>query len=174
MQKCLECGGEIRTVKNLPYHYDESGLDVVLYGITQFQCRSCGENYVSLPNIERLHRTIGGFICAQRKALLTPAEIIFLRKDLHLKSKEMAALLGVRPETISRWERGKEEIGETQDRLLRSIYMNYASEKANNVICHGVVQLFTDLPRERAKIKTPQAIELNSSDWLGPEMEFCR
>ena len=76
----------------------------------------------------------------------------------------------MRQETISRWERGKEEIGETQDRLLRSIYMNYASEKANNVICHGVVQLFTDLPRERAKIKTPQAIELNSSDWLGPVM----
>jgi len=174
MQKCVECGGKIHTIKDRPYHYDESGLDVVLYGITQFQCEDCGEDYVSLPNVERLHRAIGGFICSQRKALLTPAEIIFLRKDLHLKSKELAALLGVRPETVSRWERGKESIGETQDRLLRSIYMNYASEKANNVIYHGVVQMFTDLPRERTKIKTPQAIELNPSDWLGPEMELCR
>jgi putative zinc finger/helix-turn-helix YgiT family protein len=173
MKKCIECGGETLPVKNKPYMYDECGLEVVLYGITQFKCMQCRETYVSLPNVEALHRAIGGAVCSKRKALLTPDEIKFLRKDLHLKSKELAGVLGVRPETVSRWETGKEAIGETQDRLLRSIYMNYASEKANNVLCHGVVQMFSELPRERKKIKSPKKIELNPTDWLAAGMELC-
>ena len=173
MKKCVECGGKITSFKNKPYTYDECGLDVIIHGLTQFKCETCGEVYVSLPNIEKLHRVIGGFICSQRKSLLTSAEIKFLRKDLHLKSKELASALGIRPETISRWENDKEPIGETQDRLLRSIYMNYASESANSVICHGVVQMFSGLPRERSKIKSPKKIELNPTDWLGAGMELC-
>lgn len=57
--------------------YDECGLEVILYGLTQFKCTKCKE--------------------------------------------------------------------------LRSLYMNYASEKANNVLCHGIVQMFSELPRERKK-----------------------
>ena len=173
MKKCVECGGKTIPVKNKPYLYDECGLDVILHGVTQFKCEKCKEVYVSLPSIDGLHRVIGGFICSKRKALLTPAEIKFLRKDLHLKSKGLASALGIRPETVSRWERGKEPIGETQDRLLRSIYMNYASEKANNVICHGLVQMFSELPRERKKVKSPKQIELNPTDWLSAGMELC-
>ncbi len=173
MKKCVECGGKTGSIKNKPYRYDECGLDVVLHGVTQFRCEHCKEVFVSLPGIEALHRAIGGFICSKRKALLTPAEIKFLRKDLHLKSKELASALGVRPETVSRWETGKETIGETQDRLLRSLYMNYASEKANNVICHGLVQMFSELPRERKEVKSPKKIELNLADWLGAGMELC-
>lgn len=90
-----------------------------------------------------------------------------MRKDLHLKSKELASALGVRPETISRWENDKESIGETQDRLLRSIYMNYASESANRV------KMFSGLSRERSTIKSPKKIELNPTDWLGAGMELC-
>ncbi|MDA8165787.1 MAG: type II toxin-antitoxin system MqsA family antitoxin [Desulfobacteraceae bacterium] len=173
MKKCIECGGKTVPVKDQPYLYDECGLDVILHGVTQFKCEQCGEIFVSLPNIENLHRVIGGFICSKRKSLLTPSEIKFLRKDLHLKSKELASVLGLRPETVSRWERGKETIGETQDRLLRSLYMNYAAEKVNSVICHGLVQIFSELPRERKKIKSPKKIELNPSDWLTGRVEVC-
>lgn len=172
MKKCIECGGETVPGKNKPYMYDECRLEVVLYGLTQFKCTKCKEMYVSLPNVESLHRAIGGAVCSKRKALLTLEEIKFLRKDLHLKSKELAAVLGVSPETVSRWETGKETIGETQDRLLRSLYMKYASEKANNVLCHGVVQMFSVLPRERKKIKSPKKIELNPTDWLAAGMEL--
>ncbi|MDH5298622.1 MAG: type II toxin-antitoxin system MqsA family antitoxin [Desulfobulbaceae bacterium] len=173
MKKCIECGAETLPVKDEPYRYDECGLEVVLYGVTQFKCSKCREVYVSLPSVEALHRAIGGALCSKRKSLLMPGEIRFLRKDLHLKSKELAAALGVRPETVSRWETGKETIGETQDRLLRSLYMNYASEKANNVVCHGLVQMFAELPRERKQLKSPKTIELNPTDWLGAGMELC-
>lgn len=173
MKKCVECGGKTVSIKNKPYRYDECGLDVVLHGVTQFKCEHCKEVFVSLPNVEALHRVIGGFICSKRKALLAPAEIKFLRKDLHLKSKELACVLGVRPETVSRWETGKETVGETQDRLLRSLYMNYASEKANNVLCRGLVQMFSELPRGRKEVKSPKKIELNPTDWLGAGMELC-
>ena len=173
MKNCTSCGGKIVVIKNKPYHYDECGLDVVLYGITQFKCEHCGEMQVSIPRMEDLHRVIGGSLCVKRKGLLTANEIKFLRKDLHLKSKDLAAVLGVTPETVSRWENDQASVGESQDRLLRAIYMNYASEQANNVVCHGIVKMFAELPPQRKQIKSSKRLELNPTDWIGARMELC-
>ena len=123
METCHSCGKSLRVVKDKPYHYDESGLDVVLCGVTQYVCDSCGESYASIPNMQKLHRFIGTLICEKRKALLRPEEIKFLRKDLHLKAKELAQTLGVTPQSVSRWENGKKEIGRAscRERVFRSV-----------------------------------------------------
>jgi putative transcriptional regulator len=71
--------------------------------------------------VKKLHRAIGNDICRRKKSLLVAEEIKFLRKELRLKAKELAAILGVTDSTMSRWENGKKQIGEGQDRLLRSI-----------------------------------------------------
>jgi DNA-binding transcriptional regulator YiaG len=39
-------------------------------------------------------------------------------KELGLKAKDLAASLGVEDATVSRWENGKQQIGEGSDRLL--------------------------------------------------------
>lgn len=173
MNKCYSCGGEIEIIKDKPYHYNECGLDVVLCGITQYTCPSCGESYASIPNIQKLHRLIGAYICQKRKALLQPEEIKFLRKDLHLKAKELAALLGVTASTVSRWENGKKEIGEAHDRLFRSVYMMYASEQANHMICGGVLNMFKELPAKRKKIEHPKELVLNPQEWLNCFPDCC-
>ena len=173
MQICYLCGHHLEVIKDQPYKFTECGLDVILYGVTQFRCSSCKESYSSIPNLPKLHRVIGTHICKNRKALLQPEEIKFLRKDLHLKAKELSSTLGVTPSTVSRWENGKKAIGETYDRLLRSIYMMYASEQARYVLCDGALDLFRDLPTKRKKIKQPTEISLNPQEWLSDSVVDC-
>lgn len=173
MEHCYTCGGKIKTVKDKPYKFNECGLDVVLIGITQYECESCGETYAAIPGIQKLHRVIGAYICEKRKALLRPEEIKFLRKDLQLKAKDLSQLLGVAPPTVSRWENGKKEIGEAHDRLLRSLYMMYASEQAQHMICDGVINIFKELPAKRKEIKQTKEIVLNPPEWLGCSGDYC-
>lgn len=52
-------------------------------------------------------------------ARLTGAEIRFLRKHLGWSAEAFAGVIGVRPETVSRWENEKEPMGATSERLLR-------------------------------------------------------
>ena len=173
MDKCYICGGTVRIIKDQPYEFNECGLPIVLLGISQFVCDECGETYASIPNMAKLHRVIGKIICIERKALMQAAEIKFLRKNLQLKSKELAQWLGVTPSTVSRWENEKAEIGEAQDRLLRSIYMLSISERNHTAICDGTTNIFKELPRKRKKISEPRKISFNPQEWLLPSRECC-
>ena len=170
---CFHCGGELLVIKNKPYHYTESGLDIVLYGVNQYKCKACGETFVSIPKIEELHLLIGQKLCC-KKGLLTGKEIRFLRKELRMKAKEMAQALGVTPPTISRWENDKEPIGETHDRLMRSLYMLYASEQTDKVLHRDVTHIFSTLPTKRKKHKKPTKLEFSPPDWMSDTYpEFC-
>lgn len=166
MDTCYSCGRPLRTVKDKPYHYDECGLRVVLLGVPQHVCDQCGESYVSIPNMQKLHRVIGRIVCSRRKALLLPEEIKFLRKDLQLRAKELAMALGVSNQTVSRWENGKKAIGDTQDRLLRSLYMFMVAEKEPEYRGDAMLNLFKGLPHSRKEIVQSSEIELNPQEWM--------
>lgn len=165
MKTCYACNGKLKVIKGKSYKYDESGLNVILYGVTQYQCKKCGEKSVDIPKISQLHRVIGKMICCNQKAFLTGAEIRFLRKDLHLKSKDFAKMLGVTPQAVSNWENGKKRIGETSDRLLRSLYFNFVSEKTDHAVSRSMLDALLELPAKRAEEKTLSKIELNPPDW---------
>ncbi len=106
MEICRECGGKIKVIKNKPYKYDECGLDVIIIGLNQYECKKCKELFVEIPRINELHRVLGGILCKEKKGLLEANEIKFLRKDLHLQSKDFAKILGISPSTVSRWKSG--------------------------------------------------------------------
>lgn len=172
MKNCALCNGPVEVVKDKPYEYTESGLDVVLYGITQYRCAECGETFAALPKIQDLHKVIGKDICANKKALLKPEEIIFLRKNMHLKAKDMAKILGVTPSVYSRWENGKKTISDPYDRLLRMVYMACAAEKSG---CNDAltVNLFRNLSSKRKEIEQPSQIILNPQEWMLGGITAC-
>lgn len=173
MKTCYSCGSNIKVIKDQPYKFAECGLNVVLYGITQYECPNCKETYAAIPNVSKLHRIIGTHICRERKALLIPGEVKFLRKDLQLKAKELALIMGVTASTVSRWENGKKDIGEAHDRLLRSIYMMYATEQSQHIICEGAIDLFKELPAKRKQIKQEKEISLNPQEWMNENFTPC-
>jgi putative zinc finger/helix-turn-helix YgiT family protein len=118
--KCLECGASMESTIG-PHRYSR-GIDVVLQGIETRRCPECGEDEVVIPKIEELHRVISQTI-ARRSGQLKPREIRFLRTYLGYSSVDFANLLGVTPETVSRWERlrNPQKMARPSERLLRML-----------------------------------------------------
>lgn len=167
MEKCYTCGESLEVIRDQPYEYSECGLNVTLLGITQYRCRSCGEEFAAIPSPQKLHRVIGVEICRNKKALLKPEEIIFIRKELRLKAKDLARILGVSDSVVSRWENGKATIGEGNDRLLRSIFLSYALPySAEHGCTPSMLDVLRDLPPKRKEIEQPTTIKLNPQEWL--------
>lgn len=118
--KCHECGGAISVIRK-DCAYLESGLaNVIVRGIEVRRCRKCGNEDVVIPRMRQLHRVIAMSLL-EKKARFAPPEIRFLRKHLGWSQEDFARTFGVRSETVSRWETGKERMSPPADRLLRMV-----------------------------------------------------
>lgn len=116
--KCDGCGEPMVSARE-NYSYTASGLPyVTLVGVEVRRCKACGEHEVVIPKIEQLHRSIALGVVAKRKRL-TAAEIRYLRKYLGWSGADFAKHMGVTPESVSRWENDREQMGPVADRLLR-------------------------------------------------------
>jgi len=153
-------------IKSEPYHYSECGLDnVFLYGITQSHCPECGEEIVTIPNIKGLHHAIGRSLVCQEE-MLAGNEARFLRKELKMKSKDMAAALSMKPETYSRWENEKQEISSTCDKELRLIYILNVTEEEGRVLHRDIRGMMTTMAVR--PVSSQKRMELSATDWLVP------
>ncbi len=100
----------------------------------RYRYAECGLNNVYLKNVERvrrgdqwqirlravpmLQRVIGACL-AYKPVRLAGEEIRFIRSVLGYAGQEFAALLSVRPETLSRIECGHEPVSRAVDKLVR-------------------------------------------------------
>lgn len=117
--KCGQCGATEIEAVTIDHPYDESGLPgVTLQGISADRCPVCGAIRVRIPNIEGLHRALALFLLRKTSRLSGP-EVRFLRKYIGLSGADFAKRLGAEPETVSRWENGKQPIGGAAERFLR-------------------------------------------------------
>jgi putative zinc finger/helix-turn-helix YgiT family protein len=115
---CPRCGAR-QVTKREDYPYMPGGLEgFVLRGVRVTRCPDCNAVKVRIPSMESLHREIA-FQLAKKDTRLLPEEIRFLRKYLGWSGIDFAGHMGVRPETASRWENGKERMENPAERLLR-------------------------------------------------------
>jgi len=125
---CEEFPVELQATLSKPYHYVGCGLNnVYLAGIRYWLCGRCRKQYAEIPAIKELHRLIARALVCQ-PALLRGEEMRFLRKRLGKKSAEFAAILGVVPETYSRFENEKQEPSPTYDHLVRLYYALHSDD----------------------------------------------
>lgn len=130
MNRCPDCGENTeQREQTRPYHYTESGLtNVYLDGMMTFYCPACETEFPQIENVPGLHAKISEIL--MRKAyILTGHEFRFLRKEMRMKAKDVATVLGVTPTTVSRWETGEEHLGVANDRLIRSLYLMWLIEQ---------------------------------------------
>lgn len=170
MSTCWNCKKKLKAIKSKPYRYTESGLNsVILRGIYQFECMACGEKAAEIPRVEELHFVISK-ILVFKKTLLSGCEIRFLRKEMGLKSNVLAKILSVDPATLSRWENAKGPVDESSDKLLRVIYMSWASEQRNVVLFQNLLKLEPIIHHGHASKRIPQPakIELTAAEWTVP------
>jgi DNA-binding transcriptional regulator YiaG len=131
--KCDKCHGDRLATRVLPeYRTDALGLpNVTLLGIAQeLYCRDCGERLgVSYPNLEGILAALA-LARAQNQQKFGGLEVRFMRKALKWTTRELAARLGVREETVSRWEHDREPIGPGSEKLLRLMAVELLAENA--------------------------------------------
>lgn len=165
MNTCIHCKEECQVIKGKPYHYTECGLDnVYIHGVNQYRCPKCGETAVEIPKVKDLHLLIGRDIVC-KDGLLEGQEIRYLRKEIRLRSGEMAELLSVDAATYSRWENSKKHIGEAEDKLLRLIYVLNAENETGRLLHRGIRALNV-LKRYAPSKKKKEKIELTVADWM--------
>ena len=124
--KCIQCGSNMKEDKSGLFSYVSCGLsNVYLKGIHFHKClnKECGEEEVAIPNIEELHELLAQNIASQ-KNILRPEEIRYLRTHLGFSGADFAKVIGVTPETVSRWEKGTVNMKEASDRLLRVLVLS--------------------------------------------------
>lgn len=107
--------------EDTPFHYRRSGLDNI-YLLNGFDAEWVdGERYVTVMDVDGLHKAIGIHLVCTRK-VLAPKEIRFLRKTLDLTQSELGRLIGQSDQQIARWEKGENNISGPADRLLRILF----------------------------------------------------
>lgn len=81
---------------------------------------TCGEVYWPHAELERLYSDAAAAIV--KLGIRDGKQFQFIRKTIELKATELAELLGVRPETISRWERGEYPVDRAAAFVLGELY----------------------------------------------------
>ena len=117
--KCMACGAA-----GAIYTEETTDLDGVAWvKATIRRCSACGEKAVSYARMDELFAQVARELCDADRRLL-PNELAWLRKYTGASGRDWAEFIGTAPETLSRWENGKEEYPLASERLLRMAAKN--------------------------------------------------
>jgi DNA-binding transcriptional regulator YiaG len=123
LERCEVCQGRLRRRVVPAYRDARLGLPgVVLVGaVTEFVCpRGHGVAGISIPNLDGAIAA-AGVARVMHPLKLSGDDLRALRRACGWSAKELAELLGVRAETVSRWETGAETIGPANEKLIRLV-----------------------------------------------------
>lgn len=121
--KCQNCRNPTVNSSTENYHYTACGLrNVTLVGIEVRTCATCGWRSAVIPNVDGLHKVLAQAI-VEKKGRLLGGEFRFLRKQLGESGTDLASIIGVTAETISRWENEREPVSSVADKMLRLLLL---------------------------------------------------
>jgi putative zinc finger/helix-turn-helix YgiT family protein len=106
MKQCVKCHGPLSATE-IPEEITVAGA--TFSGKVRAQrCDACGEVYIAAEDAMRFDlrvaRELGSLGAAQGEAFR------FMRKAIGMRAADLATLLGVAAETVSRWERGERPV----------------------------------------------------------------
>lgn len=118
--QCNSCGQAFGPGQTLPtYKTDILGIPLHLVNaVRTYSCECTEDPEIVIPNQQGLIAA-SAVLRALMPHKLNGSEIRYLRKACALSAKDLADLLSVVPETISRWENDKKPIGLLHEKLLR-------------------------------------------------------
>ncbi len=116
---CPSCGATMRRRRSA-LNWSVNGEKIRVPHIAHLRCPKCGETVLALEQIEALR--LGAFQVYRRKhGLLSAVEIRSIRERHGLSQGELARLLRLGANTVSRWEAGRNVQSAAMDVLLRLI-----------------------------------------------------
>lgn len=100
------------------YRYAECGLDSVLIEGMDVLVDDGGKKSITIPNINGLHRVIALGI-VRKKTSINGKELRYLRTEMGMTQAQLALVVHREPLTVSRWERGEDNIDSNAEALIR-------------------------------------------------------
>jgi putative zinc finger/helix-turn-helix YgiT family protein len=116
---CPACGAIMRPARG-SLSVSVNGESMAVPGLPHLRCPACGERMFGLGVARELERRAID-LYRTKYGLLAADEIKTLRQDLGLTQAELARLLRLGGNTISRWEAGRNVQSAVMDMLLRLI-----------------------------------------------------
>ncbi len=104
--KCGKCGGRTRR-KRVTHTLTVSGVELT-GEVAQDACAKCDEATMELAELGRFE--VAAAAALARHGVCTGESFKFIRKTLGMRAADVGVVLGVAPETISRWETGQREV----------------------------------------------------------------
>lgn len=102
MERCIQCESAVEIV------FEEHRVEVVRHTfvipIPVSVCESCGRHTAPLEAVERAELHAAAWLA--KRGVREREVFRFMRKALGMRAIDLAKLLDVTPETVSRWERG--------------------------------------------------------------------
>ena len=125
MSKCVMCEYKGKLKKGTSVHRIQVGTVYFDGELPASICPKCGEKYIDGPKIQRLELMVAKHLAdhAQR----TPEAFRFMRKVLGMRAADLAPLVGVTAETLSRYETGAREIDPIRFGVLATLVADSAS-----------------------------------------------
>jgi len=121
LKRCPECDGTLKMRVLAEYRDDKLlGLPGITVedGVEEERCTRCRKKGTTFPNLAGL-LAASGLARVLIPLKLNGTEIRFLRKQLGWTHPVMAERLGVREETVSRWENDREVMNVPAEKLFR-------------------------------------------------------
>jgi putative zinc finger/helix-turn-helix YgiT family protein len=125
MNKCPSCGEALAASKKRQTQA-VGGRDFVVTLATA-ACRACGSVFLENTSLQRAEMEIACELA--RHGPVSGEAFRYLRKTLGLRAIVVADLLGVTPETISRWENGQRPVDKAAWLTLGSVVLEKASRR---------------------------------------------
>lgn len=127
MRKCANCDGDMK--RGLaPSQVTIDGVTVTA-DLPSWTCQKCGETYFVGTTLESFQLTAAEAF--GRLGLVSGHVLKFMRKTLGMRATDLASLLGVTPETVSRWETGKHVIERAVMVIVTSLVMSRLGHKTD-------------------------------------------
>src|SRR5689334_2170966 len=130
--RCPTCGGTVKRTVLEKYEDDLIGIGrpvALINSVFEERCEKCDFTQIVVPDLDGLIAAI-----AASRALhplkLRGEELRFMRKALEVSARDLADVVGVTQETMSRWENNHDPISPTVEKLLRLIIGGLLSKKA--------------------------------------------
>jgi len=125
MKKCPSCGGALVASKKRETQ-SVAGREFVMT-VTAGACRACGSVFLENASLQRAEMETACELA--RHGPVSGDAFRYLRKTLGLRAVVVADLLGVTPETISRWENGQRPVDKAAWMTLGSVVLEQASRR---------------------------------------------
>jgi putative zinc finger/helix-turn-helix YgiT family protein len=119
MDKCVMCG-ELGTLEAAREQLPQTVAGIEFRAELAIErCTACGERYYALNDLAAMELAIAVELAAL--GVCTPESFKYIRKTLGFRASDVAELLDVTDQTVSRWERGATTVDHTAFAVLAAL-----------------------------------------------------